>query len=297
LPLTFRGSATLARVFYQGLMAGIDPRRVLYQVRRELFRQRDSHDWASVAAYAATPFDFDEQVKNFRIKQLHRFIDSAFERARQNPANAAEELSRVDSLLDEWRHEVEQNGRASEASEYLGMKGSVAKQKAELATSPEELSRRLKEARAYYKEAMERDMGKHWVVVQYLFLSSLLSSGDQADSSEKWLYQLAERSAERALNDPEQKKWAIGSLLELAILSDDGRAGKKTPREWAQALVEITKPGDFELFSTRRQVSRYVSGRLSVRANLNVRAKAEEVMNILPAEPAAGDAPSVPAEE
>lgn len=283
MPLTFRGSATLSRVFYEGIMAGLDPRHVLYQARRELSRQRDSHDWASVAAYATIPPDFDRQVKRFRIKQLHRFIDSAFERARQSAANAAEELACVDSLFEEWKCEVEADVGGTESSEYLGMKGAVAKQKAELA-KPKDMDRWLLEALGYYEQAMERDMGNHWVVVQYLSLRSLLKRSNPDDRSDKWLFELAERTARRELEDPNKRKWAIGSLLELAILRDDGRAAQRTVREWAQDLVKITQPGDFEILSTRRQLLRYVDGPFRSKASRQVTTHARSALQILPAE-------------
>jgi hypothetical protein len=260
MPLTFQGSATLARVFYEGIMAGLDPRYVLSCVRRELVRQQDSHDWASVVAYVAIPADFDRQVRRFRIKQLHRCIDSAFERARNadpdtdgRAADArAREFARIDELLEKWQRAVEADESGFESSEYFGMKGAVAKQKAELGQHSDRL---LREALNHYKQAMERNMGSHWVVVQYLSLRSLLKPDDR---SEDWLFALADLTAKRDLGDPAERKWALGSLIELAILKGDQDAAKK----WAEDLAAITKPGDFELFSTRRQLNRYVKGLL-----------------------------------
>ena len=85
-----RGSTILADLLYEGLMRGDDPRSVLHHLRLCLRAEcSDTHDWASVVAYAAMPPDFDEQVREARQQQSQRAINVAF--------------SRVDELMEAQR--------------------------------------------------------------------------------------------------------------------------------------------------------------------------------------------------
>jgi hypothetical protein len=63
-PLTVPGSVLLVRVLYRRLLRGDDPRLVLHDLRQQLHQlDRQSHDWASVVAYASLPGDFDDQLR------------------------------------------------------------------------------------------------------------------------------------------------------------------------------------------------------------------------------------------
>src|SRR5262249_12277751 len=60
-PLSFAGSVRMVEVMYEGLLWGRDPRVVLCDLRRRLHSQfSETHDWASIAAYAALPPDFEK---------------------------------------------------------------------------------------------------------------------------------------------------------------------------------------------------------------------------------------------
>jgi len=62
-PLSTHGSAVLVDTLYTGLLRGRDPRWVLHDVRQDLFRAGEqTHDWASMVAYASFSDAFNEQV-------------------------------------------------------------------------------------------------------------------------------------------------------------------------------------------------------------------------------------------
>src|SRR5262249_54025259 len=72
-PLSFAASVLMVEVLYEGLLWGGDPRRVLNDLRAQLrSRLRDTHDWASLVAYAALPDNFDDQLLEVRLEQLRR---------------------------------------------------------------------------------------------------------------------------------------------------------------------------------------------------------------------------------
>jgi hypothetical protein len=101
------------------------------------------------------------------------------------------------------------------------------------------------------------------------------------------LFQIAERSAILDWEEgaPDDRAWAAGSLMEIAILSQtDDKAMGKTHIEWAEELVRLTKPGSFVRFSTRRQLDRYIDGQFKDRASEEVRNRATQARKRLPHE-------------
>ena len=72
----------LVEVLYDGLMWGIDPRLVLFDLRHRLYAQfPEQHDWASVTAYVSLPPDFDEQLSGVQIEQAMQSINAAMNHA------------------------------------------------------------------------------------------------------------------------------------------------------------------------------------------------------------------------
>jgi hypothetical protein len=81
-PLSFEGSVRLVECLYEGLLWGIDPRRLLYDLRRRLYAQfQDKHDWASLTAYVSLPPDFPRQLAAIQIDQALRSIEAAMNHA------------------------------------------------------------------------------------------------------------------------------------------------------------------------------------------------------------------------
>lgn len=77
-PLSFEGSVRLLDCLYEGLLWGVDPRRLLYDLRRRLYAQfPDNHDWASLTAYVSFPSDFIEQLESAKIDQANEGINAA----------------------------------------------------------------------------------------------------------------------------------------------------------------------------------------------------------------------------
>jgi len=80
-PLWIDASVKAADVLYNGLLSGRDPRVVMYEVRQRLrVDHPDTHDWASLVAYAAIPADFNAQVRQFRSRQTRRRMNVKFDR-------------------------------------------------------------------------------------------------------------------------------------------------------------------------------------------------------------------------
>ncbi|HKO49022.1 MAG TPA: CHAT domain-containing protein [Polyangiaceae bacterium] len=283
LPLTFAGSATIARILYGGLFEGKDPRIVLHEVRQELTRHEDAHDWASLVAYAAVPHDFDVQVRSFRLSRLRALIDSAFGRASAlaEPEVMPREFLRIEAYLKQWREALE--GLAdddAEWTEYLGMTGAVAKQQAGFnPTGPEALAK-LSTARISYGKAARRKLTNHWVVAQYLSLSKLLGRVPEHGWSA-----VAEAAAELDFADSNRAIWSLGTLLELALLNDDGCAGRKTFLEWTSAFARAVDADPdkwhFERFSTVRQLHRYTNGQFAHLATDQLKQRARDALAIL----------------
>jgi hypothetical protein len=71
-------------------------------------------------------------------------------------------------------------------------------------------------------------------------------------------------------------------LLELALLSPEGKSLGKSGVEWAEELKKLVKPEDFELFSTRRQLKRYTQGMFADRIRAEVKERAAECLRNLP---------------
>lgn len=285
MPLTYGGSAVFAERFYRDLFQGIDPRYVLHRVRHVLAADQQTHDWAALVAYASIPPDFAVQVRAFRIRQLRRFIDSAFERMRHQKDDALAARAAEGKLINEYLQQWEQalpprSGRNNaDWSEYFGMKGAVAKHKAEFETDRDTQARLWGRAAQSYLDALKAQVGNHWVAVQYLSIARVLDQ--QAESG---IFELAERAAAFDLTGGGQgeRRWAVGSLLELALLSAGDKALDKECVEWAEELSRLVAPEDFELFSTRRQLERYTQGMFADRTSAEVKERAAACLRTLP---------------
>jgi hypothetical protein len=80
-PLSVRGSAVMAEVVYTRLLRGEDPRLLVHDLRQTLHVTcPDTHDWASVVAYAALPPDIDAQVKRAKQQRALAAVDAAITR-------------------------------------------------------------------------------------------------------------------------------------------------------------------------------------------------------------------------
>jgi hypothetical protein len=81
-PLSFAGSVVMTETLYEGLMAGEDPRRLIDRTRRRLKTGvPDTHDWASLLAYASLPDDIDRRVADSRVSRAHWRMEAALNHA------------------------------------------------------------------------------------------------------------------------------------------------------------------------------------------------------------------------
>jgi hypothetical protein len=273
MPLTFKGSVLLARVLYSGLFAGEEPRWVLHRLRNQLAELPDVHDWASLVVYAAVPADFEKQAHDFGIRQIRLIIDAAFARAElqnnkpDNPEQSAQralEFAEIERQIARWECVLpEPKGRNdADRSEFFGMRGSIAKQQAAFESGTKARDLLTKSAQSY-KHAASLQLGNHWTSVQYLSLMKVLSAPSETPAGETvraepgWR-EIAERAAALDLGaSGATRTWALASLLELALLADDGIALGKDVRAWAEEFASGLHRRSFEYFSTLRQLRRY----------------------------------------
>ena len=208
-PLWMEASNRVAEVLYCGLLAGDDPRWVLHQVRQRLrIELPDTHDWASIVAYAAIAPDLDLQVDAFRTRQTKRSMEIKFDRmdelAGQNEANANKRKARdakavggLDPLctairadLAAWSDGLGAQRDAKERAERKGMQGASEKRIAiayelfslsapdteanssaratYLATSKDAYRR----SREFYAAALKAEPTNHWVMTQFLSIAA-----------------------------------------------------------------------------------------------------------------------------
>ncbi len=166
----------------------------------------------------------------------------------------------------------------------------------------------LERARLSYDEAFVLDPGAYWAVVQYLSLTIVIRHGGRlpplppSESSVGKLWALAEVQSLRdaASDDYTRRAWAFGNLIELYMLAPvipevlSAHAMLAPPPDWpelaercARQLAQLARPGNFEIFSTRRQIVRYVDlyAELCRSADLEPAVViAERVAELLPAE-------------
>lgn len=75
-PLWMSASTIATRELFGGILNGEDPRWVLYGLRQKLRTDcPDTHDWASIVAYATLPDNFAQQVQRFRDEQMKARLD------------------------------------------------------------------------------------------------------------------------------------------------------------------------------------------------------------------------------
>ncbi|APR82400.1 High-affnity carbon uptake protein Hat/HatR [Minicystis rosea] len=80
-PLSVRGSVIMTETVYTRLLRGEDPRTLVHDLRQTLHVAcPDTHDWASVVAYAALPVDLDAQVKRARSQRALMALNAAISR-------------------------------------------------------------------------------------------------------------------------------------------------------------------------------------------------------------------------
>ena len=210
-------------------------------------------------------------------------------------------------LTDLVARDPEQRGRV------LNLLASTEKREAEIAHSravslaaapDEDMWRALTSARQLYFDHYSLSRSPY-AAIQYLSLGAVLQragrdkwSADQPGRAADKLWDLAEVQAQLDLQgfDPQNRVWALGNLIELYLLAPSipGVAGRGL--DWpgqalahAQRLLATSANGAFELFSTRRQIKRYVDWYALIAQpgrpwDAQVLATAAQIVALLPAE-------------
>jgi hypothetical protein len=173
-------------------------------------------------------------------------------------------------------------------AKILGLLASTEKRQAEVlyrVGREEESKNLLVSARDHYWESFLTDRAAHWAVVQYLSLALIIArtrglmeqeikpgSDDSVqmrpEKSPKELWSLARLLSLYDLHrgSPETRSWAHGNLIELYLLSllpeftgvlPDNKAEERAI-EHVDQLIDIARWDSFQVYSTRRQMLRYL---------------------------------------
>ncbi|MCW3107412.1 MAG: hypothetical protein JWQ09_1918 [Segetibacter sp.] len=266
-PLTQHGSTKLVETLYQQLVNACDPRMALYETRMKL-KQEDTHDWASLVAYARFPEDINEQLQAASLKNLfgsmkvtNAWVDHVFKLWEKIDASNKE--AALDELGKRLTKSIEdlsaflnpansmESTLANELlqAEHLGLLGSAYKRKAEHFFRlrdfyPEkelELNNQSKEAlnkaKEYYSCGLEANPASHWTSMQYLSLKAV-TEGTLRNDNDLWYVtkRMAERDEKKASNEVD-RTWAWGTLSELYLLRFLTVRKEALNEEFASALA------------------------------------------------------------
>jgi hypothetical protein len=246
-PLSYDGSVHLARLLYEPLLWGQDPRLVLDDVRRQLSALVPRrHDWASLVTYSALPTDLDYQLREVTFEQATRAIEAAMSHldalldemsSRKETMTDAESEERIrgpivkvekaQKVLEHLR--VRASDRAADIDGYLASalkrlaefwaRLSVPKSGQATAGKHRESRERadlcLRAAQHHYEKAFAA-VGYSWALVQALALT-FARTGDLDDEAWQLGWLLSKREYNRYTD--ERKTFAINNLVELALLA------------------------------------------------------------------------------
>jgi hypothetical protein len=217
-PLSVRGSVIMARVVYDRLLRGEDPRALVHDLRQALHVGcPDTHDWASVVVYAAFPADLDAQVKRARTTRALLAVNAALSRRddeeRSRPGGSDETrdaLRGAMKALHATLPAADDPVPPGERTRVLGVLAASAKRVAHafygeplwpILSAPSaaaldaaafrdaalpadvaaqaEARRLLEDARGHYLQIFRAGVGEAWPLVQYLSLSAALHPVDR----------------------------------------------------------------------------------------------------------------------
>lgn len=250
-PLWMRASTIAVDCLYSGILSGTDPRYILYQLRQRLRAEvPETHDWASIVAYAETPWDFEKQIATFHDRQRRKRLEVLFDRldaltsqydGEENPnfpVFASKEFEihakAIREIHQAWINGIKPLEKSSSASsaEAFGMSGASEKRLAiyyEMQNNPDaskQANEAYKNAQRYYRQAIAKDPTNHWVITQFLALSAIpqlntrkASSSALAKNYGSW-WQAARTIAEWKTQGAEGQElaWAWGTIAELELL-------------------------------------------------------------------------------
>ncbi len=318
-PLTFGAATTMTSTFYPLELRGEDPRRTLRDVRHAIAsRMRQTHDWASLVAYASWPADLPAQLEAIRVIRAFAQLEAAQDWADRTIAGAEgctqsddtaasftnilrrslalvkaastrleqeaaanekqqQEIFRRDELHEISKHERQHQLGSVTAllTEIYGLLGSANKRRARLLDhlgAADEARGALREAADWYLKGVALQAPEHWTACQSFVMIGLgcgdngwASDAERKRAQEQW--QSALDVATRALDDPVERVWAYGTLVEVELwrpefgTRTESAAEAPRPAECAkrhvEKLIEAAGSDRFPLKSTVRQLRRY----------------------------------------
>ncbi|WAK02553.1 CHAT domain-containing protein [Methylobacter sp. YRD-M1] len=295
-PLWMKASAIAAKVLYSGLLNGADPRWVLYELRQRLRTDSpETHDWASIVAYSTVPWDFEQQLRLFRDKQIQRKIEVKFDRIdelvganEERSASAGHVFSDAHSKelatlctsvrkdLESWCAESCATLSDKDRARRLGLRAASEKRIGIAYTLAKEHSLAMKAyetCRDLYRDAWEVDICNYWVITQYLSIIAILKRGDDGpalkDLADKYgiLWNAAKQIVEWQIrrSSGEERAYAFSTLAELSLLGviyggqDINRKTLKAAiTHSCQEMLNELCSDAFPIVSTRRQFRRYL---------------------------------------
>jgi len=256
-PLWMRASNLAVEILYGGLLEGRDPRWVLHELRRRLRMEvPDTHDWASIVAYAAVAPDLEAQVDAFRSRQVKAKMEVLFDRMdelvgadesepekrnQHDPATVKRELKKLSQEIradmSRWREEKAASLSPKEKAERLGMSAASEKRIAivyeqfkdkddEKAQNKINRDEAYRQSRRFYQEALKVEPSNHWVLTQMLSITATPTLASDEEATKKlagahagW-WQVARDLAEWRLPSLTSldRVWAHGTLAELELL-------------------------------------------------------------------------------
>jgi beta-lactamase superfamily II metal-dependent hydrolase len=206
-PLTFGAAIELAKTLYPLELRGEDPRRTLRDVRHAIAtRMRDTHDWASLVAYAGWPDDVVQQLAAIRVIRVFAQLEAAQDWADHVIAHAGpgdsvdvdvigrsvnlvekaserlerEAAAKEQQLRDVYhrdeRHEISKHERqhllgnvTSLLTEIYGLLGSASKRRARLheyGGDKSDAQSALRAAADWYLKGVALRAPEHWTACQ-----------------------------------------------------------------------------------------------------------------------------------
>ncbi len=257
-----------------------------------------NHDWAGVTAYAALPQDIEKELLKMKLLQSNRSINVALSMAdkvtfkfydsiAKSTKSNRDRIETTDRDTEEAQRRIEFAKKKlnslllqpdANKAEIYGHLASTEKRQAEIMQEESDKSvKLLQRAGEYYWEAFQSDRANNWGVVQYLSLlvvlsrlfngAAILDERQKKFQSELWILAHAISLRDLQSRQKESRSWAIGNLVELHLLATimDDWPGKPPQsesdtkaREFAAQLLETEGEASFMVYSTQRQMARYV---------------------------------------
>lgn len=240
-PLWMNASSLVVSELFNGLLAGEDPRSVLYDLRRRLRTDfPKTHDWASIVAYATIPPDFESQLTQFRDEQMREKLSVKLNRmdelfSGRLPEWTSENLAELEAIctktrgiLNDWCHENTESPeqRLKPAlSMRLCMGGASEKRLgvAYLAANKKHAAwEAFRKGREYYCQAIEADPSSTWPITQYLYMNALFRADEDPGhlpfgiEPKDWWF-IANRMAMCEIDTP-RGSFALTDMVELTLL-------------------------------------------------------------------------------